>query len=140
MKGEITIFAFLGFIIFFSIEARAVDWKYVDAPPDGVWFYDTQSVSRGQDITSVWVKCILSDKGKAKRIKSAPEINGIKNISYLIQKVEINCSKNALRLMALSLYNSGGEVIGSRNPQEPGQFEDVFPGSVGSVLVKAICK
>ena len=60
-------------------------WKYI-CGGGGDWFYDTQSVSRGQDTTSVWVKCLLNDKGKAWWIKMFPETKGIEKISYTIQK------------------------------------------------------
>jgi hypothetical protein len=160
MKGRYgVILAVFGFIIFFfSMEAWAADWKYIfTAATGGEWFYDTQSVSRGQDITSVWTKWILSDKERAKFIKEFPEefeflqegarkTQGraqkicIENISYFIEKEEINCSKNVARIMSMSLYGSGGEVIWSSGAQKPNQFEDVFPDSKGITLVKAICK
>ena len=159
MKGRYwVIFAVFGFIIFFFFtEAWAADWKYIfTAATGGEWFYDTQSVSRGQDITSVWTKWILSDKKRAKFIKEFPEEFkflqkgarkhygsaqklGTENIGFFIEKEEINCSKNVARIMSMSLYSSDGEVIWSSGTQKPNQFEDVFPDSKGVTLVKAIC-
>ena len=148
MKGKyIAIFAVLGFtVFFFSMEAGAADWKYMfTAATGGEWFYDTQSISRGQDITSVWTRWILSDKERAKFIKEFPEefrylkINSSENISFFIEKEEINCSKNVARIMSMAIYDSGGEVIWSSGAHKQNQFEDVFPDSKGVTLVKAIC-
>ena len=113
MKGKyIAIFAVLGFIVFFfSMEAWAADWKYIfTAATGGEWFYDTQSISRGKDITSVWTRWILSDKEREKFIKKFPEefrylkINSSENISFFIEKEEINCSKNVVQIMSMALY------------------------------------
>jgi hypothetical protein len=42
------------------------NWKHIfTAPTGGEWFYDTQSITHGEDITSVWTKWILSDKERA---------------------------------------------------------------------------
>ena len=160
MKGKyIAIIAVFGFIVFFfSMEARAAEWKYIfKASTGGEWFYDTQSISRGKDVTSVWTKWILSDKERAKFIKDFPKefkitettatgadtiINKgvtLTDISFFIEKEEINCSKNVARIMSMSLYSSDGEVIWSSGTQKPNQFEDVFPDSKGVTLVKAIC-
>ena len=148
MKGKyIAIIAVFGFIVFFFfIEARAADWKFIfTAPTGGEWFYDTQSISRGQEITSVWTKWILSDKERAKFIKEFPEefrylkTNSNANISFFIEKEEINCSKSVARIMSMALYGSGSEVVWSSGAQKPNQFEDIFPDSKGVTLVKAIC-
>ena len=153
-----TIFAVFVFTIsFFSMEGWGADWKYIfTATTVGEWFYDTQSLSRGQDITSVWTKWILSDKERARFIKEFPEEfeflqegarknsghtqkKGIKNISCCIEKEEINCSKNVVRIMSMAFYSSDGEAIWSSGAQGPRQFEDIFPDSKGVTLVKAIC-
>ena len=62
------------------------------------------------------------------------------NISFFTQKEEINCSKNVAKIMSMSLYDSGGEVVWSSSEQKPNQFEDVFPDSKGVKLIEAICK
>jgi hypothetical protein len=149
MKGKYTtIFAVFGFIVFFfSMEAWAADWanwKYIfTAATGGEWFYDTQSISRGQDITSVWTRWILSDKERAKFIKEFPEefrkTNGRENISFCIEKEEINCSKNVARIISMAIYGSGGELIWSSGAQGPKQFEDIFSDNKGVTLVRAIC-
>jgi hypothetical protein len=140
------------------MEALAADWKYIfTAATGGEWFYDTQSVSRGQDITSAWTMWILSDKERAKLIKEFPEEfkflqkgarkhygspqkMGTENIGFFIEKEEINCSKNVAIIMSMPLYSSDGEVIWSSGAEGPNQFEDLFPDSKGVTLVKAICR
>ena len=141
MKGRYgIIFAVFVFIVSFAIEARAVDWKYFFTDVDGIlWLYDTQSVSRGQDTTTVLVKKILSDKEKARKIKAFPKIIGIEKISYIINKDEINCSKNMYRVKSAACYGSEGEGIVSYDADEPNPFLDVFPDTVAAGLVKALC-
>ena len=158
MKGKITTLAVF-FIVFFVIEAQGADWKDIfTAPTGGEWFFDTQSVSHGQDITLVWTKWILSDKERAKFIEEFPKkfkkkvtmnINGVKvirttddfiEISYFIQKEEINCSKNAARIMSMSLFDFGNDLVWFSGDQKQNQFEDVFPDSKGVTLIEAICK
>ena len=146
-------------LMFISSVGYGADWKYIfTAPTGGEWFFDTQSVSHGQDITLVWTKWILSDKERAKFIKEFPKkfkkkvtmnINGVKvirttddfiEISYFMQKEEINCSKNAARIMSMSLFDFGNDLVWFSGDQKQNQFEDVFPDSKGVTLIEAICK
>ena len=135
------------------------DWKYIfTAPTGGEWFYDTQSITHKEDTTLVWTKWILNDKERAKFIKEFPKefekkestvfggtertitTTGLIDISFFIEKEEINCSKNVARIMSMSLYDSGGELVWFSGAQKPNQFEDVFPDSKGVTLIEAICK
>ena len=76
-------------------------------------------------------------------------INGVKvirttddfiEISYFMQKEEINCSKNAARIMSMSLFDFGNDLVWFSGDQKQNQFEDVFPDSKGVALIEAICK
>lgn len=141
MKGKyIAVYAVIGFIVFFfSMEGWGADWKYYTI--DGVGsslFYDTQSVSRGQEITTVWIKMIFSDKAKVMATKKSPEIDGIENISHAIARMEINCSSNEQRTLSEVGYSSEGTVLYSSDV--PDQFLVAPPDSIGARLVKIICK
>ena len=145
-------------LMFISSVVYGADWKYIfTAPTGGEWFYDTQNITCGEDTTLVWTKWKLSDKERAKFMKKFPEefketvltdINEVKkikriniiDISFFIQKEEINCSKNVARIMSMSLYNSGGELVWFSGEHKQNQFEDVFPDSKGVTLIEAICK
>jgi hypothetical protein len=157
-------------LMLLSSVGYSADWKYIfTAPTGGEWFYDTQSITHGEDTTLVWTKWILSDKERAKFIKEFPEKFTIKEskvvnrvegeytatsggekiittskyiieISFFIQKEEINCSKNVARIMSMSLYDSGGALVWFSGDHKQNQFEDVFPDSKGVTLIESICK
>lgn len=131
MKGKITILTFLGFIIFFAIEARAADWKFIFTDrEDRLWFYDNQSILRGQDTIKVWVKIINSDETGKDRIE---------NNSFIYYRWEINCSKNIYRILSFLEYSSKGDVTNKKDTPYA-QFEEVPLQSVGARLVESICK
>jgi len=106
----------------------------------GHFFYDTQSVSHGQDTTTVLGKHIASDKAKAKWIKKFPKINGIENISHTVCRFKIYCSKNVYRILALAMYSSKGEVICSTGVGVARQYRNIVPDSIFALLVRAILK
>jgi len=65
MKGKITILAVLGFIVFFAIEAQAVNWVFYSKTDDSgnTHYYDPQSIKRvSEDIVQVWTKMVLTKK------------------------------------------------------------------------------
>jgi|LQYC01.1.fsa_nt_gi hypothetical protein len=114
------------------------DWKYFYADEAGDSFYDTQSVSRGQDTTRVLVKTVLSDKAKADFIKEFQDKSGIEKICLIIHGWEIHCSKNRDRTLFLIWCSSDGKVIYSSDyPDE--KFREVVPDSVGEALAKILC-
>jgi hypothetical protein len=141
MKGKYgVIFAVLGIIVFFTIKAQAADWKFVCKGTDGDnWFYDTQSVLRGQETVKVWVKDLLSDKRKKDYIKGFSKTPGIENISYILNRDELNCSKNIFRVLSIVCYSSEGKVIYNEDyPDE--QFIEVAPDSHMAGLIEFFCK
>jgi|LQYC01.1.fsa_nt_gi hypothetical protein len=81
-------------LMLLSSVVYGADWKYFGTDADGTdWFYDTQSILRGQDTTKVWAKSIFTDKTKASYIKEFPNQPVIENASYDSVRMEINCSK-----------------------------------------------
>jgi hypothetical protein len=140
MKGKITIFAVFGFIIFFfSMEGYGADWKHYATDSDANnWFYDTQSISRGQDTIIVRTKEVLSDNEKADFIKEYPDITNIKNISYTIDRSEINCSKNTRKPLSSFWYSSEGYDIFSVYYSHS-EFNEVVPDSTLAELVEILC-
>ena len=132
-------------LMFLSSVGYGADWKYIfTAPTGGEWFYDTQNITHGKDTTFVWTRWILSDKERVKFVNEFPKefrkTNSRKDISFFIEKKEINCSKNVVKIMSMAAYSSDGELMWSSGAQWPRQFEDVFPDSKGVTLIEAICK
>ena len=140
MKGKciVILAVFLFIVSFFSIGAWGANWKYYFKNSEGnSWFYDTQSVSRGQDTTKVQVKSTPSDKVKARFIKKSYN-DGIKKFIYSLTRIEINCSKNEQSEISEMGYSSEGTMIYEIN--EIDQFKVEAPNTNGSVLYKAICR
>ena len=118
----------------------AVNWKYYATNAEGEpLFYDTQSISRDQDSVMVMIKIVLTDKDKADLIKEFHDKNGIENISYMINRGEMDCLEHRCRFTSTVLYSSDGSVISSFNDPNR-QFTEVMPNSVGDCLSKAICE
>ena len=120
-----------------------VDWKYFCTDTDGNDnFYDTQSISRGQDTIKVRLKTILKDKGREAWITNFPFVPGIKNISFIAEIWEIDCSKNMSRRIAERWYDSKGGVISSMD--EPtsqfSRFGEFLPYGVEDRLVEILCE
>ena len=70
MKGKIAILAVLVFIVSFAIEARVVDWKYVDTGESALHYYDPQSIKWvSKDIVRVREKISYRGKGVQSHIK-----------------------------------------------------------------------
>jgi hypothetical protein len=124
-----------------KLEKRwAADWKHYATDSDANnWFYDTQSISRGQDTLIVRTKEVLSDNEKADFIKEYPHITNIKNISYILDGSEINCSKNIRRPLSSFWYSSEGYDIYSVYYSHS-EFNEVVPDSTLAELVEIICK
>jgi len=133
------IFATMVLMLLSSVGYGA-DWKYIyTAATGGEWFYDTQSISRKQDITKILIKSILSDKEKANYIKHHPKILSIKKISYTSGRWEVDCVKYKFRVLSANMYGSDGNIfysVGSPNSY----FLKVVPGSTIAKLVEIICK
>ena len=63
MKGKIAILAVLVFIVSFAIEARVVDWKYVDTGESALHYYNPQSIKWvSKDIVRVREKISYREK------------------------------------------------------------------------------
>ena len=127
-------------LMLLSSVGYGADWKYYSKDVDGSSsFYDTQSVSRGENTIKVWGKAVLSDKAKKKNIKNFPEMPDIENISYMEGRWEINCSKNTMRSLSLFWYSSEGNDI-YRVYYSHSEFTKVVPDSTLAELVEIICK
>ena len=111
MKGKITIFAVLGFIAFFAMEARAVDWVlFAEAEGSGnIHYYDPQNIKLvSKDIVQVWAKEVFTEKGVQEHIKKLrPEY---KELSYDICLYEFNCNEKKFRILSVIDYNKKGTV------------------------------
>jgi len=128
-------------LMLLSSVGYGADWKqFSTATDDGTsWFYDTQTIFRGQNIIKVWIKKVLSDKSKEKYIKNFYDMNGIKDISCTIEGGEIDCSKNRHRCILFFWYDAKGNVIcKAKDSNSP--FHPIHSNSPMAKLVEIVCK
>ncbi len=121
----------------FLPSSLAADWKYFYADADrNNFFYDPQSISRGQNTIKVQTKFVWGDKFKAD-LGMLP-YPGIEKTSYNIDKWEINSQNNEIRITASLFCDSKGAVIFSENNSDS-QFRAFFPDTVEEALVEILC-
>lgn len=121
-------------LMLLSSVVYGADWKSIGKDADNnEWFYDTQNISRGLDTVKVWTKVVLSDKAKADLIKKSqpkkppslsyepPEFYSAQkeaelsqkdrinkeNINHRIDRNEIDCVNNRVKIMSSALFDSG---------------------------------
>lgn len=142
------------------------DWKSIGKDADNnEWFYDIQSISRDQDTVKVWTKIVLSDKAKADFIKKfqyrkppslsyePPEFYSAQkeaelsqkdrinkeNINHRMDRDEIDCVKNRIKIISSAWFDFTEDLIYSENPPDP-IFKEIDPDSVINKLVEIFCK
>ena len=127
-------------LMFLSSVGYGADWKhYATDSSHNDWLYDTQSISHGHDTITVRTKEVLSDNERADFIKEYPDITNIKNINYIIDRSEINCSKNIRKPLCSFWYSSEGNDV-YRGYYSHSEFNKVVPDSTLAELVEIICK
>jgi len=152
-------------LILLSSVGYGADWKSFGKDADNnEWFYDIQSVSRDQETAKIWTKIVLSDQAKADFIKKIqhnkppslsyepPEFYNAQkeaelsqkdrikkeNINHRIDRYEIDCVKNRIKVMSSAWFDSGENVIHNENPPDP-LFSEITPNSIEEQLLKIIC-
>jgi hypothetical protein len=153
------------FILVLSSSTLAADWEYfcTDAD-DNRWFYDPTSIAREQGTVKVWTKIVLSDKAKAdvsgkfqagnrdagdeyyefpKKSKSFNKkfqaMTNKVDISHRIDRYDIDCVKNRMKVMRSTLFDLSNNVLRSENISHP-EFDEIAPDNVMYKLVEVICK
>ena len=144
----------------------SADWKSFGKDEDNnEWFYDTQTIARDQDTIKVWTKIVLSDKAKAYFIKKSqpkkppslsyepPEFFSAQkeaelsqkdritkeNISHRMDRDEIDCVTNRIKIISSAWFDFTEDLIYSENPPDP-IFKEIDPDSVTAKLVEIVCK
>lgn len=152
-------------LMLLSSVVYGADWKSIGKDTDNnEWFYDTQSISQEQDTIKVWTKIVLSDKAKSDFLRKFEygssislggehfdkkrradilaefqQIKSEKNIIHRIDRYEIDCVKNRIKVMSSAWFDSGENVIHNENSPHP-FFKDIAPDSFINKLVETVCK
>lgn len=138
MKGRYgVIFAVFGFIIFFAMEAQAVDWKLYSTNEEGSLYYDLQSIKQAsKDVVEVWTKVVYTEKSVEKYIKKYG--SEYKELSFSIALMEYNCSEKKGRLLSGTIYNQDGGSMGQIE-DTPSSWDFITPSSVNETLFNIVC-
>jgi hypothetical protein len=130
----------------FANQAWAADWIYFDTTAVGdMYYYDQSSIKKeDKNIISIWNKDILSKKAKTKYysilkgMDKAPDNPSL--LSYYIELLEIDCVKEKIKDTSVTIYDEKGNIIYSSPKNQSGEWNDIFPISVGEKLKNIVCK
>ena len=129
----------------FANQAWAADWIYYDTADFGDSYYDKSSIKKiKESIISVWTKNILSEEAKTKYFSilkgmdKAPDNPSL--LSYYIELLEIDCVNEKIKDTSVTIYDEKGNILYSSPKSQSGEWNDIFPLSVGEKLKNIVCK
>ena len=129
----------------FANQAWAADWIYYDTADFGDSYYDKSRIKKvNKSIIPVWTKNILSEEAKTKYFSilkgmdKAPDNPSL--LSYYIELLEIDCVNEKIKDTSVTIYDEKGKVVYSSQKGESGEWNDIFPLSVGEKLKNIVCK
>jgi hypothetical protein len=135
-------------LVIFSLfvnQAWAAEWIYYDSTSTGDAYYDKSSIKEvNKSIIPVWTKNILSEEAKTKYfsilqgIHKAPDNPSL--LSYYIELLEIDCVNEKIKNTSVTIYDEKGNVIYSSPKSQSGEWNDIFPASVGEKLKNKVCE
>ena len=129
----------------FANQAWAADWIYYDTADFGDSYYDKSRIKKvNKSIIPVWTKNILSEEAKTKYFSilkgmdKAPDNPSL--LSYYIELLEIDCVNEKIKDTSVTIYDEKGNILYSSPKGESGEWNDIFPLSVGEKLKNIVCK
>jgi hypothetical protein len=129
----------------FANQAWAADWIYYDTADFGDSYYDKSRIKKvNKSIIPVWTKNILSEEAKTKYFSilkgmdKAPDNPSL--LSYYIELLEIDCVNEKIKDTSVTIYDEKGNIIYSSPKSQSGEWNDIFPLSVGEKLKNIVCK
>ena len=123
----------VSFFLLGSMEASGEDWKLYGKNESGVFYYDTESMSRPtKDTVRVWAKMVHSKES----IKQAGK--GLENLSYSKRLWEIDCADKKIRRLSKIAYTEDDKNIISDNTAE--KWQSIKPKSLEQALYEKACK
>jgi hypothetical protein len=131
-------FTLLICIALFAFEAGAVDWNYGGTSKRGDYFYESERVLQGQDTINVWVRIVLSDKGKEDYRMVFHDTEGIQTIHHIMSRYEIHCAQILFRVTFSGYYDAKDALIESWGFFDI-PFQDIPPGTMKDNLFKIFC-
>ena len=129
----------------FANQVWAAEWIYYGSTSAGDVYYDKSSIKEvNKSIIPVWTKNILSEEAKTKYFSilkgmdKAPDNPSL--LSYYIELLEIDCVNEKIKDTSVTIYDEKGNVIYSSPKNQSGEWNDIFPISVGEKLKNKVCE
>jgi hypothetical protein len=112
-------------------EIYGADWKFLKTGPQGEFFYDTERITRSENIVGVWLRIVYSKEFKEKE--------GLDNLNQTVGLWEINCREKQVCLLSTSHYSGEGEIS---PPQVwlPPEWKSIGADTIMDALYKELCK
>jgi hypothetical protein len=134
-------------ICLFCPEGNAAEWvRYISDKHGNEWLYDRESTSfKSQNIVSVWGKGIYSKDGIqqeiTERTKAKLPTEGLDELSYLLERFEINCKTSEFDVYERGFYNKAGKILHSyATPKKRSHWYAINPESKMDALYRSVCK
>jgi len=147
-KGGISMNSFLGKFVCVSVvllsivvpaDAWGENWKALKSDESGASYYDLDSkILISQGVFRVREQYIYTAESVTKKMmKYGSKYEGLKSSMTLW---EINCTEKKARIIGTGDYSHDGKVISkTKDGAEPWPWDSYPPGSLGGLLIQAIC-
>ena len=124
--------------------------KYSEDRDGTVMYYDKDSIKKESGIVRVWTEDKYNGKNgrwsmwvklckENKNIYETESINDCDRFSYRKKLFEINCKKNASRIISSTMYDGDGNDLSYIDtPTDPWDF--IVSGSIEDELKNSVCK
>jgi hypothetical protein len=105
-----------------AVEELKVEWRKINENDQSTWYYNTHRQVCEKGILKVWTKVVEKE-----------------NLTYSIDRLEINCRSNQTRLTSSVKYRKDGSVLDSATAPAP-EWGDVLPNSIGENVLETVCR
>ena len=112
------------------------DWVYAGASTKGDKYYVRNSSTEEYEGKKVWTKQVSKTITYKKGNKTYTLTDG-----YCLNLRIYDCSGRRFKLVSFAYYNSKGTVVYSYQfPDYLTEWQDVFPDSIGEMLLDKVCE
>lgn len=126
----------IGLSIFSYVEVWGTDWKYYGTNEDGLYFYDTESMTRSsKNLIDVWVQSEYSEKSISNWVREGGK--GFQDLDFSLILFELNCVERSARYLQIVFYSKNGKVF---YPIDNDEWQLIAPDSMIESLQKVVCK
>jgi len=132
-------------ILFLSAnQAWSEEWILYSTSTIRDTYYDKSSIKKvDKNIAHLYTKQILSEDGKKKYFSflenadKAPD--NPDRIGYILRLSELDCEKDKVRELSLSIYDNNNNVLYSSPKDVTDSWHDIMPNSAGIQLKEMVC-